>query len=136
MVDLKNSNGDGEWKASLAGIAEDAKSRYLASSERLTEIAKSVDAARLFVAMLANTGFGPAEKMTEFNYGDFSQKTELLAYLLYPLFGASQETQIKPWHTNECMGALDELYVAHIQYRTFSRIENGRSDPASYLRRA
>ena len=83
--------------------------------------------------MLANKGFGPPESMNELNYGDLSVKTELLAYHLYPLFGASQEKKITPWHTNECMDALDELFKARFQYRMFSRVENGRSPAASYL---
>lgn len=133
MADKKNGIGDEKWQATLDDVARDANSRYFASAERLSEIAKSVDAARLFVAVWANIGFGPAEKMTELNYGDFSVKMELLAYHLYPFFGASQETQITPLHTQRCMDALDELFRARSQYRIFSRVQNGKPATASHL---
>jgi hypothetical protein len=133
VVVTGNRAGDKERKSAMKDIAQEAKSRYLASAEKLTEIAKSVDAARLFVAVLANAGFAPAEEMTESNFRDFSSKSELLAYHLYPLFGASHETRITPWKTNQCMDVLDELFRARGQYRMFSRMENGQSDVASHF---
>jgi hypothetical protein len=128
-----NRAGYEDRKAALKDIAQDAKSRERISVESLARIGKSVDAARLFVAVLANTGFGPAEAMNELNFGDFSPKTELLAYHLYPFFGVSQEKQITPWHTNECMDVLDELFRAHLQHRMFARMENRRLTAVSHL---
>ncbi len=133
MAEKKKSIGNEKWKKTLKDVAQDAKSRYSTSAERLMEIAKSVDAARLFVAVWANIGFGPPEEMTELTYGDFSSKMELLAYHLYPFFGASQDMQITPWYTQECINALDELFRARSQYRMFSGVENGQPDAASYL---
>ena len=43
---------------------------------------ESVDAPRLFFAVFANIGFGPAERMRELTHGDVLVKIELLAYHL------------------------------------------------------
>ena len=67
-----------EWKAAL----EDVRSSYSDSAKKLFRIAKSVDAPRLFFAVFANIGFGPAERMRELTHGDVPVKMELLAYHL------------------------------------------------------
>lgn len=80
--------------------------------KKIQKLAQAVDAVRLFVAMVANTVFGPPEHMTEGSYGDVPAKLELLAYHLYPFFGVSNNKEITPWHINECLELLGQIFVA------------------------
>lgn len=136
MTDKKNRIGHEKWTEMLQDASQGAKARYLATAKKLSNIAKSVNAARLFVAVWANIGFGPAEEISELTHGDISSKMELLAYHLYPLFGASRKTEITPWHTQECINALDELFRARSQYRVFSEVETGQAAAGANLVRS
>ena len=83
------------------------------SIRNIENLASTVDAARLFVAVFSNMCFGPAEQMTEGTYGTVPVKVELLSYYLYPFFGLSDNRDITPFHVNACMEALDKLHVAY-----------------------
>ena len=70
------------------------EAQWTDSVNKIQELAQAVDAVRLFVAVLANMAFGPAEHMREATYGTVPAKIELLAYHLYPFFGISNNSEI------------------------------------------
>jgi len=97
-----------EWQHTLEETSRKVEAQRLESIERIENIAQSVDATRLFMAVAASMSFGPAEAMTEANFGPVTVKMELLAYYIYPFFGKCDKN-ITPYHTNECLQALDTL---------------------------
>jgi len=97
-----------EWQYTLEETNRKIESRRIESIKKIESIAQSVDATQLFMAVAASMSFGPAEAMTEANFGPVPVKLELLAYYIYPFFGKCDKN-ITPYHTNECLQALDTL---------------------------
>jgi len=122
-----------QWKNSLKKAYKDAQNRHKETIEKITKIAKAVDASRLFIAVYANLGFGPAEQFDDHIHGTLPAKFELLAYHLYPYFECSNEKQITPFHTNECIAIIDELFLSKQQKYLFSKTETGQSDTADFI---
>ncbi|VVB62681.1 Uncharacterised protein [uncultured archaeon] len=87
---------------------------------KLEKLLESVDAVKLFAAIIANTGFGPASSFSEATHGDISAKTEMLAYYAYPFFGKS-EKEVMPWHIKECIEILDSLLVLRLMVPYFPK---------------
>lgn len=108
------------------------------SIRNIEDLANTVDAVRLFVAVFANMCFGPSEHMTETTYGTVPVKIELLSYYLYPFFGISDNKDLTPFHVNACMDALDKLHVAYTWSTGFNYESEKRDTPiegiASMLR--
>ena len=101
-----------EWQYTLEETSRKIEARRIESIKKIESIAQSVDATQLFVAVAASMSFGPAEAMTEANFGDVPVKLELLAYYMYPFFGKCDKS-ITPYHTNECLQALDALFHSY-----------------------
>jgi len=95
------------------------------SIKKIEKVAQSVDATQLFMAVAASISFGPEEAITEANFGTVPVKLELLAYYLYPFFGKCDKS-ITPYHTNECLEALDTLLHSY-GFGEFYRA--GQEDP-------
>ena len=125
-----------ENTADIRSFVSTAKSKSQQSEKKIAEIARTVDAARLLVAVFANIAVAPIEHIDESTYGNVTSKLELLAYHIYPFFGFSNEPDVTPWHTNECIAALDELYISRLQCSAFSEIDQDSSDPAKSLARS
>ena len=87
---------------------------------KLEQLLESVDAARLFVAVIANTSFGPEGSISEITHGDVPVKIETLAYYAYPFFGKSSQ-KITPWHINECIKILDTLQALRLMVPRFPK---------------
>jgi len=94
----------------LEKTLDSAEAQITECTANIEELGQSVDAARLFVAVHANLAIAPVDQIKEATHGTVSAKMELLAYLLYPLFGASDVQDITPWDTNHCLEALEELF--------------------------
>lgn len=103
----------------LDEIARNAETIINESLSKIVEIARSVDAVKLFVALFANMVLGPAEHMSEATHGDVPAKLEFFAYHIYPLFGESGLRPLTPWDTQLCWEALDKLFVSRM-HRRFS----------------
>jgi hypothetical protein len=100
---------EGKWKSTfLEETSRKIESRRIDSIKKIESIAQSVDATKLFMAVAASMSFGPAEAMTEANFGIVPVKLELLAYYLYPFFGKCNKS-MTPCQTNECLKAIDTL---------------------------
>ena len=97
-----------EWRRKLIQKREKGEIELADAIDRLEQLIASVDAVRLFVAVIASTSFAPEGYMSEVTHGDVPAKVEMLAYYAYPFFGKSQQ-EIKPWHINGCIEALDKI---------------------------
>ena len=102
-----------EWQHTLEETNRKIEAQRIESIKKIESIAQSVDATRLFIAVAASMSFGPAEAMTETNFGTVPVKLELLAYYLYPFFGKCDKN-ITPYHTSECSQVLDTLLRSYI----------------------
>ena len=76
------------------------------------EIGRRANAEKLFVSTLLTMVVGPASEMSEATHGTVPVQTEILAYHLYPLFGASEE-EISPVEVDICRAASDKILVAN-----------------------
>jgi hypothetical protein len=114
-----------KWQSTLEEINRKIEEQRIDSIRKIESIAQSVDATRLFVAIAVSMSFGPAEAMTEANFGPIPVKLELLAYYIYPFFGKCDKN-ITPYHTNECLQALDTLLNSYtfVEFHT-----GGQEDP-------
>lgn len=130
---MKDNFDEKEWEGILKEASRTARSTFVESAKKIEELAQSLDAVRLFVAVVANMAIGPAEHISELTHGDVPAKLELLAYHVFPFFGVSNDTNITPWHTQDCMDALDKLFISRIQHRTFSSVEKDRFNSADML---
>jgi len=97
-----------ELRNHLIQMREKSEAELSNTIVKLEKLLEGVDAIRLFVAVVANTSFGPEGSISEVTHGTVPAKSELLAYYAYPFFGKSQE-DITPWHINECIGILDRI---------------------------
>ena len=104
----------------LNEIARNANETTTEAISKILEIARSVDAVDLFVALFANMALGPAEHVSEATHGTVPAKLELFAYYIYPLFGKSGARPLTPWDTQLCWDALDKLFVSRMHLRMFS----------------
>lgn len=91
---------------------ENMKSEVAEQVAKLEAIGKCKSAERLFVATLLTMGVGPASEMSEATHGTVPVKTEILAYYLYPFFGASEE-EISPVEVEICKAASDTILAAN-----------------------
>jgi len=133
MSDNNKQFDEIEWKNTLNKAGEDARDRHHKSIEKIKELAKSVDAVRLFIAVYANLGFGIAEHFDDHTYGTVPVKVELLAYHLYPYFEYSNEKQITPFLTNYCIDLIEELFLSAQQQSLFSIPDTGNHSTADHL---
>jgi len=79
---------------------------------KLEEIGRSSNAEKLFVSTLLTMSIGPASEISEATHGTVPVKTEVLAYHLYPFFGASDE-DISPVEVEVCKAATDKILAAN-----------------------
>lgn len=100
--------GLAEWRKTLVQSRPKIESDLSDALAELTSVIESADAVKLFTAVIANTGFGPEESMSEATHGDLPAKIETLAYCAYPLFGGSKEGAT-PWHISTCINLLDKI---------------------------
>jgi hypothetical protein len=100
------------WRHTMEETSREFETRRIESIKKIEGIAQSVDATQLFMAVATIMSFGPAEAMTESNFGSVPVKLELLAYYIYPFFGKCDK-KITPYHTNECLLALDTLLSSY-----------------------
>lgn len=110
---MDNFNTEEKHNNLLEEIRESLQKQLFDSISVIENLAKTLDATRLFIAVFANMCFGPAESMTEITHGTVPVKMELLSYYVYPFFGLSGNKDITPFHVNECMNALDKLEAAY-----------------------
>lgn len=103
-----------EWHNTLTRMREKCETESLDAVAELKKLLGSVDAVRLFVAVIANICFGPAESFSEVTHGDLPAKVEMLAYHAYPFFGESNNREITPWHINRCIECLDKILMLHL----------------------
>jgi hypothetical protein len=120
-VNTKQTNFLGEWERS----AREAAKESIAAIEKLTD---SVDAVRLFVAVVANLAIHPAEQYSDAVHGGTSKKIEILAYHLYPRFSLSSNRQINPWDIDLCLNALDKLFADRMIGSILARREAGSEE--------
>ncbi len=130
------SNGKNENTVDIDNIARRAEETVNASLSKIAEIAKSVDAVSLFVALFANMALGPAEHMREVTHGDVPAKLELFAYHIYPYFGDPIESTITPWATQHCWEALDKLFIARMHFKAFSQYKPESDNQIDFLMRS
>ena len=108
-----------ECQYTFEKISHEIETKQIEAIKKIESIVQSVEATQLFVAAAASMSFGPAEAMTEANFGPVPVKLELLAYYLYPFFGKCDKS-ITPYHTNECLEALVPFPVTELRvYRNF-----------------
>lgn len=93
-------------------LNEELKESALKAKEQVESLAKSVSAERLFVAVTAYMSIAPADLISEVTHGTVSAKSELLAFYLFPFFGASDVKDISPFQVDECVRALEDLFRA------------------------
>ena len=99
------------------------------SIAQIEEIARSVNATDLFIAVAANLLIAPADSISEATHGRVPGMLELLAYYLYPLFGASDITPALPWQTFSCVEALSTLHIRTMLLDTLPPFEtDNRAD--------
>jgi len=94
------------------------------ATQRIEELANSVDAARLFVAAIGHLASAPEGTASELTHGTVPAKVEALAYCLFPYFGASDKSNITPWQMDECLESLDQLVNMRLMGRSYA--EEGR----------
>ena len=107
---MKNFSEE-EWKNQLKAISHANKEQVESSTIIIEEIAKSVDAANLFITMVAGMSLGPAEQRDEARYGSVPARLEVLAYQLFPFFKSPVSEELNPWHITECRDALEKLFI-------------------------
>lgn len=132
-MDSENFTDPTKQKDFFKNVSDEAAKNYLSSLEVIEKTAQSVDAVRLFVAIIAQTAFGPVDLLNETTHGSVPVKLELLAYHIYPFFGDSNETPITPWHTGDCIAALDKLFIARTQQRSFYRMAEAKINSFTML---
>jgi len=116
-----------EWRKTLIQMREKGETELLDAIAKLEKLLEGVDAVGLFVAVIANTSFGPEGYISEVTHGDVPAKIEMLAYYAYPLFGKSQQ-DITPWHINGCIGILDKILALRLMVSHFPK-DNRERDP-------
>lgn len=99
-----------KWRETLIQMREKYETGSLDAVAEFEKLLESVDAVSLFIAVIANTCFGPAESFSEATHGDLPAKIETLAYYAYPFFEKSKNHEITPWHINKCIGIMDILF--------------------------
>ncbi|NKQ34757.1 MAG: NERD domain-containing protein, partial [Chloroflexi bacterium] len=117
-----------EWKQSLVEVRQTNEVKFERLIEKLEDMAKSVDAVRLFVAVMINISTGTPESFSEADYGTASVKGEILAFYLFPFFGLPVEKEITPFLVQECQRILEELFTAQLRVNRLLNVEeNGNS---------
>jgi hypothetical protein len=106
-----------EANAKAAADAEAADRQVLA-------VAQATNAVDLYVAMLALLAIAPVSQVSEGTHGEVPARLELLAYLLYPLFGQSGPETVSGSHAAQATAALSEAFNAR------RRLAMTSSDPA------
>lgn len=108
-------------------IINSSKTKSNELIKKLEEMAKSVDALKLFIAMVANLVIRPVDNTPEVAMGNVTAKLELLAYNLYPFFEGTSNTKLTPFHTNECLSILDELFVSQTWVNQGTKVKETRN---------
>lgn len=80
--------------------------------EKLEELSGRANAEKLFVTTLLTMSVAPGSEMSEVTHGTLPVKTEILAYHLYPFFGAS-DAEISPVDVEICKAASDKILAAN-----------------------
>lgn len=94
------------------------------SIKRIEKLAKFIDARRLFIAICAQLCSGPVDYLNHSINEATTAKTELLAFYLYPFFNVSNNKNISPIHTNECLDALDKLLISRSLISSVQKHDN------------
>lgn len=105
------------------------------AKERIEELAKSVDAVRLFVAAIGHLSFAAQGTASELTHGDVPAKVETLAYYLYPFFGESDEKTITPRQMEDCLESLDQLVNMRLMKGLFTEEGSGRNHKVDAIAR-
>jgi len=117
-----------EWRKTLIQMRERGETELLDAIAKLEKLLESVDTARLFIAVIANTSFGPEGSISEITHGDVPAKIETLAYYAYPFFGKSHKREITPWRINECIEILDKILALRLMVPRFPK-DDREPDP-------
>lgn len=120
----------------MENIAKDAESEAQKSLSKIFEIARSVDAVDLFVALSANMAFGPGDYISEATHGNVPAKMELFAYYIFPFFGERKESLITPWETQHCWETLDKLFISRMHQKMFSETREQKPGELDHLSRS
>ncbi len=62
--------------------------------QKLEEIAKTVNAEKLFTSVIMAMCLAPEDEISEATHGTVPAKIEMLAYYLYPFFGLSDNKNV------------------------------------------
>ncbi|MDV2504450.1 MAG: SEC-C metal-binding domain-containing protein [bacterium] len=115
-----------QWHKTLRESAQAAKQSMKEAEEILHDIAKKVDARDLFTTLFSTLVLVPADMSDEVTHGSIFAKLELLAFHLFPFFGASSNKDISPWHVQSCAQALDELFHQRWQHQMLEKVSYGK----------
>lgn len=122
-----------EWQRHLEDKNQAIREQTESSVQKIEEIAKDVDAVKLFVTIVAAMSIGPAEQISEARYGSVPARVELLAYYLYPFFRKRFSENLTPWHIKECREALETLFVVGTVVGYFPETEAELSNPVDRI---
>jgi hypothetical protein len=117
-----------EWRKTLIQMREKCETESLDAVVELEKLLESVDAVSLFIAVIANTCFSPAELFSEATHGDLPAKVETLAYYAYPFFEKSNNREITPWHINKCIEIMDKMLALRLMVHWFPK-DDREPDP-------
>jgi len=118
LLKKKDVVDEADLKRTYQEVVKDMQTTSEKAVSTLQKLAQSVDAKKLFVSVFASMILAPADQIDEMTHGDIPAKLELLAYHLFPFFGVSHE-EITPWEINECIAALDILFIRRMQEDMF-----------------
>ncbi|MBP6004517.1 MAG: SEC-C domain-containing protein [Pyrinomonadaceae bacterium] len=76
--------------------------------KKLEEIARRVDAEKLFVSTVLAMGTGPADEMSEASHGAVPAQIETLAFHLFPFFGIA-DGEVTPVEVDFCQSASQKI---------------------------
>ena len=79
------------------------------AASQIESLAQSVDAVKLFCAVVANVAFAPEGTITEASHGHVPAMVETMAYYLYPFFGTCDTADATPAQVTECIHNLNKL---------------------------
>jgi len=78
---------------------------------QIESLAQSVDAVKLFCAVVANVAFAPEGTISEASHGHVPATVETMAYYLYPFFGTCDNADVTPAQVTECINNLNTLVL-------------------------
>ncbi len=95
--------------------------------QKLEEIAKTVNAEKLFTSVIMAMRLAPEDEISEATHGTVPAKIEMLAYYLYPFFGLSDNKNVLPTQVWFCQEFLDHSLMANA-FSIYSAIGDSPAD--------